>query len=180
MKNSILFFCFAALMSLSSCMDTKYVTKKSTFDRVVSQVRDEMSQHGLDLTGYNTETKNDLVVVHTSHHENDGVNSELKNNYVTRDTYHFTDAHGNKASYTVSYQLKETKKGESYVDGVEVVGCEVSSPADYDKLCGMASPTNRIATMDKDQRIRVLNGTRTVILAGGITLAGLLLLFASN
>ena len=180
MKNSILLFCFAALLSLSSCMDTKYVTKKTTFDRVVSQVRDEMAQQGFDLTGSNTETKNDLVVVHTSRNENDGVSSELKNNYVTRDTYQFTNAQGNKVSYTVSYQVKETKKGEPYVDGVEVVGCEVSIPADYDKLCGVTSPTHRIATMDKDQRIRVLNGTKTVILAGGITLVGLILLFASN
>lgn len=161
-------------------MDTKYVTKKATFDQTISQVRDELTRQGFNQTGFNTETKNDLVVVGTTQHEEDLVSTELKNNYVTRDTYLFTDAEGNRMSYTVSYQLKETRKGVPFVDCVEVVGCEVSSPADYDKMCGATSPINRFVTMKKDQRIKVLNGTKTIILTGGVTLVGLILLIASS
>lgn len=114
MNKCYLFLCLAALMSFSSCMDTKYVTKKSTFDHVVSQVREEMATQGFDLSGTSSETKNDLVVLETSYSKADEYRSELANNFVTRDTYRFTNASGHTMSYTVSYLLRETRKGEQY------------------------------------------------------------------
>ncbi len=176
MNKCYLFLCLAALMSFSSCMDTKYVTKKSTFDHVVSQVREEMATQGFDLSGTSSETKNDLVVLETSYSKADEYRSELANNFVTRDTYRFTNASGHTMSYTVSYLLRETRKGEQYVDGVEIAGCEVSDPADYEKMCGPLSPLYQVNDMEKDQAIKVGNGRKTLYLASGLTLAGLILL----
>ena len=157
-------------------MDTKYVTKKTTFDQVISQVRDEMSQQGFNLSGSSSETKNDLIVLRTSYTEEGGYGTELANNYVTRDTYRFTNAIGHSMSYTVSYLLRETKKGEQYVDAAEIAACEVSDPSDYEKMCGSNSPIYQVNAMEKDQMIKVRNGRKTFYLASGLTLGGLVLL----
>ena len=176
MKKSCLFLCLAALFLFSSCMDTKYVTKKSTFDQVITQVSDEMSQQGFDLSGSSSETKNDLVVLRTSHTEESGYGTELANNFVTRDTYRFTNATGHSISYTVSYMLRETKKGEQYVDAAEIAACEVSDPSDYEKMCGSNSPIYQVNDMEKNLAIKVRNGKKTFYLASGLTLGGLVLL----
>ena len=179
MKNGILLICFVALLGFSSCMDTKYVTKKSTFDHVVSQVREDLAQQGFNLTGFNSETKNDLVVLGTSHTEAGGYGTELANNYVTRDTYSFTDASGNSMSYTVSYLQRETREGEPYVDVAAIAGCEVSNPEDYEKMCGSNSPIYQINTLEKDQRIKVVSSKKTLLLASGLTVGGLVLMLLS-
>ena len=176
MKKCCLFLCLAVLFCFSSCMDTKYVTKKSTFDQVISQVSDEMSQQGFNLSGSSSETKNDLIVLRTSYTEEGGYGTELANNYVTRDTYRFTNAIGHSMSYTVSYLLRETKKGEQYVDAAEIAACEVSDPSDYEKMCGSNSPIYQVNAMEKDQMIKVRNGRKTFYLASGLTLGGLVLL----
>lgn len=176
MKNGILLFCLVTLMGFSSCMDTKLVTKKSTFDRVVSQVQEEMAQQGFKLTGSSSETKNDLVVLGTSYTERGGYGTELANNYVTRDTYRFTNTSGHTASYTVSYLLRETKKGQPYIDAAEIAGCEVSDPADYELICGAKSPIYQINSMEKDQTVKVGNSTKTLLLASGVTIVALILL----
>ena len=148
MKKTCLFLCLAALFWFSSCMDTKYVTKKSTFDQVITQVSDEMSQQGFDLSGSSSETKNDLVVLRTSHTEEGGYGTELANNFVTRDTYRFTNATGHSISYTVSYMLRETKKGEQYVDAAEIAA---------------AIPNAWFATFQSTGKIEGIGGTITMV-----------------
>lgn len=176
MRKLLLFFSLAAVLGITSCMDTKYVTKKSTFDQTLSRVQENMAQQGFKLTGSSTETKNDLLVLGTSYTERGGYGTELANNYVTRDTYRFTNASGHTASYTVSYLLRGTKKGLPYIDAAEVAGCEVSDPADYELICGANSPIYQINSMEKDQAVKVGNSTKTLLLVSGVTIGALILL----
>ena len=179
MRRILLFVLLVIALGMTSCMDTKYVTKKSTFDQTVSRVQEDMAQQGFKLTGSSTETKNDLVVLGTSYTEKGGYGTELANNFVTRDTYRFTNASGHTASYTVSYLLRETKKGLPYIDAAEVAGCEVSDPADYELICGAKSPIYQINSMERDQAVKVGNNTKTMLLASGLTLGALILLLLS-
>lgn len=174
--RKLCFLILVVMLGLTNCTHNKYVTKKSTFDQVVAQVQNEMAQQGFQLTGSSTETKNDLVVLGTSYTERGGYGTELANNYVTRDTYRFTNASGHTASYTVSYLLRNTKKGLPYIDAAEIAGCEVSDPSDFDMVCGSKSPIYQINSMEKDQVVKVENGTKTLLLVSGVTTVALILL----
>ncbi len=166
----------SVLFGLSSCMDTYYVTKKSTFDDGVESVRSQMADRGFNSTGKKTNTRNETVVSGVSYSQYTGYGTAMANNFITEDTHSFADSLGNTMNYSVSYQAKQTQEGIQYVENLELCGCEASNPKEYEKLCGDDSPVKQINELPKDQKIEKMNVVNTSLAIVGVSLAVSLLI----
>ena len=164
------------LFFFTSCMDTYYVTKKSTFDTAIQSVQSQMATHGFSSTGSNTNTRNEAVVTGVSYSKYSGYGSAMANNFITQDTYRFADSLGNTMNYSVSYQAKQTNEGIPYVENIELCGCETSNPKDYDRLCGNDSFVKSINNVPKDQKVEEMNVINTTLAVSGIVLGASLLI----
>ena len=156
-------------------MDTYQVTKKTTFDRTIQSVQSQMAQNGFSSTGSSTNTRNETVVTGVSYSKYTGYGSAMANNFITQDTYRFTDTLGNTMNYSVSYSAKQTREGVPYVENIEVCGCETSNPKDYERLCGKYGLLNKINNIPKDQTIEEVNILNTTLVLSGIVIGGSLL-----
>ena len=165
MRKLLLFSLVIVILGMTSCMDVYHVTKKSTFDRAINSVQFEMNNQGFNSIGSSSNTRNETVVTGVSYSRYSGYGSAMANNFITQDTYRFSDSIGNTMSYSVSYSLKQTPKGDLYVDNVEVSGCESSNPKYYNKLCGNESLINRINNLPKDMEIESINTANTALAA---------------
>ena len=171
MRKLLLFFSLAAVLGMTSCMDTKYVTKKSTFDQTISRVQENMAQQGFKLTRpWRSSSPVGRRTAAAGH------SPSSPPTILTYSILSTNEASGHTASYTVSYLLRGTKKGLPYIDAAEVAGCEVSDPADYELICGANSPIYQINSMEKDQAVKVGNSTKTLLLVSGVTIGALILL----
>lgn len=170
MKKTLLFVLLSVLFGLSSCMDTYYVTKKSTFDEGVRSIRSQMADRGFNSTGEKTNTRNETTVAGVSYSQYMGYGTAMENNYITEDTHSFADSLGNTMNYSVSYQAKQTQEGIQYVENLELCGCEASNPKEYEKLCGDDSPVKQINELPKDQKVEKLNLVNTSLVIVGVTL----------
>lgn len=156
------------LFFFTSCMDTYNVTKRSTYEKSVQSIRSQMAINGFSSTGVSTSTRNETVVTGTSYSKYTGYGTRMENNYITQDTYQFTDTLGNTMSYSVSYSAKQTEGGISYVENVELCGCETSNPKDYERFCGVGSTVRRINNLPKDQEIEKVNMLNTTLAISAI------------
>lgn len=161
---------------LSSCMDTFYATKKTTFEKALTSVQTQMTNDGYKVVGSNSETKNNVYVSATSYSRYTGYGSKMENNFVTQDTYRFADEEGNTMSYSVSYSAKQTSEGIPYIEDIEVCGCETSNPKDYERLCGNESTVKQINLLPKDQEIKIMNVMNTTLAVSGIAIGATLLI----
>ena len=164
------------LISFSSCMDTFYATKRTTFEKALASVQTQMDKDGFKVVGSNSETKNNVYVSATSYSRYTGYGSKMENNFVTQDTYRFADDEGNTMNYSVSYSAKQTMEGVPYIDDIEVCGCETSNPKDYDRLCGNESIVKQINSLPKDQEIKQMNVMGTTMAVSGIAIGITLLI----
>lgn len=162
--------------SFSSCMDTFYVTKRSTFDNAISSVQGQLAKEGLKSVGSNSETKNNLYAAGTSYSRYTGYGTKMENNFVTQDTYHFADSEGNTMNYTVAYSAKQTDNGVPYVENIEVCGCETNNPNEYERLCGNESLVKQINLIPKDQEVKQMNVMNTTWAISGVIIGASLLI----
>lgn len=156
------------LFGMTSCMDTFYVTEKTKFDDAVAMVRSQLKEKGFNLTGTNSITRNEPFVTDVT----SSYGLRMDNNYITQDTYRFTDSLGNTMSYSVSYHLKQESKGVPYVQDVEVCGCETSNPKDFETFCDGESEIYQIKNIPKEQTIKQFNYVKT---SGLVAVFGLVL-----
>ena len=170
MRKIYLFSLLSVVFCMTSCMDTYYVTKKTTFDNAISSVQSQIASQGFSSTGSNTNTRNNLYAAGTSYSKYTGYGTMMENNFVTQDTYRFSDADGNTMNYSVSYSAKQTSDGIPYVENLELCGCETSNPKDYERLCGNNSVVKQINDVPKDQKVEKLNVMNTTLAITGITL----------
>ena len=177
MRKSCLLLLLSVLFGLSSCMDTFYVTKKTTFDNEIQSIQSQMVAKGFNSTGSSTNTRNETVVTGVSYSKYTGYGSAMANNFITQDTYRFADAEGNTMNYSVSYSAKQTSDGIPYVENVEICGCETSNPKDYESFCGKESFVKQINNVPKDQEIKQMNVMNTTLAVSGIAI-GVTLLFS--
>lgn len=164
------------LFGLSSCMNTFYATKRTTFDQTISSVQGKLANEGLKSVGSNSETRNNLYAAGTSYSRYTGYGTKMENNFVTQDTYRFADDDGNTMNYSVSYSAKQTDSGIPYVENVEVCGCETSNPKDYERLCGNESIVKQINLIPKDQEIKQMDIMGTTLVVSGIAVGATLLI----
>ena len=155
------------LFVMTSCMDNIYMTQRTTFDRSIKEVQNQLAQQGYDLSGTSTNTRNEAVVTGQSYTDV-GYGFMMENNFITQDTYKFTDSLGNTMNYSLSYQAKQSDDDVPYVDHVELCGCETSNPRDYERMCGDAAVVKQLNDMPKDRQVKVLNKTKTYWAASGI------------
>ena len=170
MRRLLLFFCLAVTLGMSSCMDTYYVTQRTTFDAAIKSVQTQMADNGFYSTGSNTNTRNEPIVTGVSYSKYTGYGTAMDNNYITQDTYRFADTLGNTMNYSVSYMAKRTNDGVSYVENLELCGCETSNPKDYERLCGNESIVKQINHVPIDQKVKKINVMNTALAVTGITL----------
>ena len=175
MRKCYLILFLGVLIGFTSCMDTFYATKQSTFEKALTSVQTQMNNDGYEVVGSNSETKNNVYVSATSYSRYTGYGSKMENNFVTQDTYRFADEEGNTMNYSVSYSAKQTSDGVPYIQDIEVCGCETSNPKDYERLCGHESLVKQINNLPKDQELKQVNVANTTLAITGITI-GLTLL----
>lgn len=152
-------------------MDTYYMTRKTTFDNAISSVQLQMASHSFKPTGAKTNTRNEKIVIGVSYTSQAGYGTGMVNNYITQDTYDFADSLGNTMSYSVTYSAKQTDDGIPYVGGVELCGCETSSPEDYERFCGDDSVVKQFNELPKDQKVERINVGNTTLAVSGILLS---------
>lgn len=150
-------------------MDTKYVTSKSDYDKVIDTVKNQLADKGYYINGSSSGTRNEAIVAGVSYSKYTGFGTAVANKFITQDTYKFTDTLGNTMSYSVLYLLKQSDDGISYVEDVEICECETSNPHDYDELCGNQASINRIREIPKNQQIQVLSTGNTIVAIAGVT-----------
>lgn len=161
-------FVLSVLFGLSSCMDTKYVTRKTTLDKTVDSVKALMGYEGYYPTGFSTKTTNEMEVVGVSYTSKTGFGTAMKNNYVTQDTYTFADSLGNIASYSMFYALDRREN----VVKAGLCGCETSNPQDYDKVCGSISQMDWMPNSDS---IKFVNPVSIIAIVAGSAVVVLIL-----
>ena len=155
------------LFGMTSCKDTFFVTPRTTFDRSIKEVQYQLAEQGYDLSGTSTNTRNEAVVTGQSYSEV-GYGFMMENNFITQDTYKFTDSLGNTMNYSLSYQAKQSDDDVPYVDHVALCGCETSNPKDYERMCGDAAVVKQLNNMPQDRQVKVLNKTKTYLATSGI------------
>lgn len=178
MRRLWMFVSLVAVFGMTSCMDTYYVTQRTTFDAAIKSVQAQMADQGYYLNGSSTNTRNETVVTGVSYTRHSGYGTAMANNFITQDTYRFADSLENTMNYSISYQAKQTNEGTQFVENVEVCGCETSNPNDYEKFCLQETEVKQLNNLPKDQKIRKLNVTNTILAATGIILAITLIIFS--
>ncbi len=166
----------SVMITLSSCMETKYVTRKSDYDKVIDSINNQMTAKGFSINGSSSGTRNEAIVAGVSYSKYTGYGTAMANKFITQDTYKFTDTLGNTMNYSVLYLLKQSNDGVSYVEDIEICGCETSNPQDYNELCGNQALINRIKEIPKDQQIQVLSTGNTIVAVAGVTSGVLIVL----
>ena len=134
-----------------------------------------MEKYGYYQAGKSTDTRNELTVTGQSYSKYTGYGTKMDNNYFNSETYRFSDTAGNTMNYTISYQLRRSRE-MYYVTNVEVKGCETSNVKDYNKLCGVDAPKNKIESLHADSTIEVEDNESTYLLIGGIVLIATILI----
>lgn len=109
MKRKVLSVWIAALgtIILASCTNTRLVTSKATFDKSINEVKAELAQQGYAPSGSSSDTKNNVYVEGTSYSRYTGYGSKMANDFITTDTYRFTNEDGNTMNFSVSYKAKK-------------------------------------------------------------------------
>lgn len=177
MKQKVQTVCIAALgtLILASCTNTRYVTAKSTFDQTVNEVKSDLAQRGFAPSGSSTDTKNNVYVEGTSYSKYSGYGSKMANDFVTTDTYRFTNDEGNTMNFSVTYKAKQNGN-LIYVTDVSTAGCETSNAKQYDSLCGSGSPIKKLDKLPQDATFEEIDVMGTTLAVTGISLlAGVLL-----
>lgn len=170
MRKMLFFFLLLSVFVITSCTDTFYMTKKTTFDNAIRTVQAQMSEQGYFLNGTSSNTRNETVVTGVSYSRYTGYGTAMDNNFITQDNYQFTDTLGNTMSFSVSYMAKQTDDGIPYVEDLELCGCETSNPKYYETLCGNESIVKQINDVPKDQKVEKVNVMNTTLAASGIIL----------
>ncbi len=166
MKKSILLVLFGTLLFMSSCMDTFYATKKSTYDNAILAIQSQMKENGFSATGSKSNTHNETVVKSTTYRTETGYSTEMENKEIAEESYSFTDDNGNTMSYSVTFLPKEDADGKPYVEDVQLCGCETSNPKDYEKFCGNNSFVKSVNHLEKDGRVREVSVWKTSVVTG--------------
>ena len=179
MKQQALLLSLITTLCLCSCTTTYNVISKAALDQSIDRVAAEMEKYGYYPAGNSTDTRNEVTVTGQSYSKYTGYGTKMDNNYITSDTYRFSDTAGNTMNYTVGYQLRQSS-GLYYVTEVEVKGCETSNVKDYNKLCGSDAPKNRISTLPADATVELYDEAKTYLLIGGLTLIALIPLMAMS
>lgn len=169
MKNcQLLLLVLLVVLCFSSCTETKYMTRKSTLDKMVDSVKTQLMNEGYHTTGFSTRQANEMEVAGISYTSNAGFGTVLKNNFVTQDTYTFADTLGNTVSYSLFYALDR----QEVVVNAGLCGCETSNPHDYDKVCGSLS---QIDWMPNKDAIEVPDFSTPLVITGSAIIAGTIL-----
>lgn len=172
-------FLFASATLLTGCGSTYSVTSKSMFNKTVNEVKADLAKQGYNLSGSNTETKNNVYVEGTSYSRYAGYGSKMANDFVTTDTYHFTNEDGSTMSFSVAYKVnRDVFDGRAYVTEVSTVGCETSDARQYDMLCGNNSPVKKLGELPKDASIEVPDVVGNTLLVTGLGLLSVVILYA--
>lgn len=165
MKKYLFLLCVLSIVfGFSSCTETKYVTRKSTLDKMVDSLKTQLASEGYRTTGFSTKQTNDMEVVGISYTSKAGFGTAMKNSFVTQDTYTFADSLGNTASYSIFYALDKSDN----VEKAGMCGCETSNPQDYEKVCGFIS---QIDWMPNSDSITVTDTGSVIAIASGIIAA---------
>lgn len=169
MKNcQLLLLVLLVVLCFSSCTETKYLTRKSTLDKMVDSVKTQLMNEGYHTTGFSTKQTNEMEVVGISYTSKAGFGTAMQNNFVTQDTYTFADSLGNTVSYSLFYALDK----QEIVVNAGLCGCETSNPHDYDKVCGSIS---QIDWMPNKDAIEVPDFSAPLVITGSAIIAGTIL-----
>ena len=158
MMNRQWILLFVVAVFLCGCTSTYKVISNAALESELKMVEVEMRSYGYYPVGKNTDTRNELTVIGQSYFDND---------YITSNTYSFSDTVGNTMKYTISYRLWQ-QDSFIYVSNVEVKGCETSNINEYNKLCGKDSPKRRIEMLVSDSEVELYDASKTYALTGGI------------
>ena len=177
MKRKVLSVCIALLGTVifASCTNTRLVTSKATFDKSINEVKAELAQQGYAPSGSSSDTKNNVYVEGTSYSRYTGYGSKMANDFITTDTYRFTNEDGNTMNFSVSYKAKQN--GELiYVTEVNTAGCETSNAKLYNTLCGSSSPIKKLDNLPQDASFEETDIMKTTLaVTGDSILAGVLI-----
>ena len=157
------------VFSLTSCTTTYSVTSKASLDKALDNVAIELRSRGYYPAGTSTDTKNEVTVTGQSYSKYTGYGTRMDNNYITSDTYRFSDTIGNTMNYTVSYQLRN-QGNFVYVTDLQVKGCETSNVKEFANLCGSSSPTKIIENLPQDSSVELYDESKTYVFAGLLAL----------
>lgn len=81
-KQKLVIFLFASATLLTGCGSTYSVTSKSMFNKTVNEVKADLAKQGYNLSGSNTETKNNVYVEGTSYSRYAGYGSKMTNDLL--------------------------------------------------------------------------------------------------
>ena len=147
--------------TLASCTTTRYGMKRTTLDVAMDDIKEEYLAKGFYLTSELTGQSISAQISNTRDARNSVYDADLANAKV--DAYSFQDSIGNTLNFAIAYN--EALNGNTmYLLDVNTIGCETSNPKDYESLCGKNSPIAKIKQIPQDEKVKVGDAKKTIIL----------------
>lgn len=146
MKKTTLCLMFALLALLTSCRTSEKVRSTTSYKKAVAEAQRELATDGYLL--YDTKQSSDI----------DG---------TRHDIYKLKDTLGNTMEYNVTYNVKNDDD-IYYVENVQVGGCVTTDGKNYEKLCGIESPVNKIEKLEYDKKISHVSAGKTIFFLVGV------------
>lgn len=170
----------AASLLFASCYTTHGVFSESLYQDMQNTIQANMESHGYNLSGRNSEQKNEVVVTGRSYSKYTGFGTLMDNDFYQHDTYQFTNKEGDNAEYSVKYKLVEDDNNNPAFWEAQVIGCKTSKASDYVDLCtGKYSPQELFSKMVPDSQKSVLDVGATALAITGVsvTLLGAFIIY---
>lgn len=154
-----------------SCTTDLAVVSQSAYKQEMAALQNRMEERGYVLSGSSNNVKNEVAVNGVSYSRLTGYGTSMKNNYWNYDEYVFTDSANNTVSFTTKYMLKSSVEKVTFVDQLEVTGCNANK--DYNEICsgsGEVKSTIRKLNDNPDRAVKVSNPGATTAAAIGVSL----------
>ncbi|MBR1792573.1 MAG: hypothetical protein IJ764_02930 [Bacteroidales bacterium] len=169
-RTSIVMLLSAISFLMTGCYTNKTVMV-ATYDDMrneMARTREKLSSIGYNLTGQSINTENNLNVSAHTFSLDHGFSNLIENNYTIKETYSFAKEDGSWLHFDVSYKLKYHYDYDSSIlcaTNISIPQCEVSSPQNYNALCGPNSPIWNIPNPTSQTAIEIdtLSGDRTIL-----------------
>lgn len=159
-RKIVFSLCLSLIMT--GCYSTISVTSGERFNNRMDSIGRFLGEMGYEKTStskdWNIETLHNIVEL--SMQKMDLPHSQgVKKKETVVTGFSLTDSIGNLLTYSVAYEIKESREKILYVDNVNVLYCETSNKDHQDLLCGVNSEIMQINNIEKVDKVSVENKT---------------------
>lgn len=183
-KLSVAIIAIISVAFFSSCTTTQMTISPQSYKYEVNNINSTIISLSNDyqLTGFGSETKNEIIVTGQSYSQYSGYGTLMDNDYYTYDNYIYNDTLGNTIEIEFKYKRGTDYHGSSYISKIEVTKCICEDKKYYNSVCGTSGFVKKVEQLTPDQQSVFYDKAASTLVGilGGIaggTIIGLLIFF---